>query len=157
MADTFVEELVDYLVTAGVCTTKGTASGDIFYDYLPAETAATAACLRDTGGGPPRKHSPHGMVTVQCIVRGASYKTARQYAAQIYGEFHQMVNTDLEHNHVVYCLATAHPSSIGADERSRVMVSCNFIFKTYGLGGADGDGDGGAKDPNDPGIQQDPV
>lgn len=145
--ETFVEELVDDIVTAGLATAKGT---DIFYDQLPETdlSPATTIGLKDTGGVPSMGTPIPGM-TVQCLVRSTSYETARQTAAAIYNRYHDVTEITLANFYIQSGKAIQLPSSIGEDDRGRHEISFNFEFYVYSTAQATGaTGYGGSKDPN---------
>lgn len=147
--NTFVEELVDDIVTAGLATGKGT---DIFFDQMPETdlSPTTTIALKDTGGIP-AMGTPTPSMTVQCLVRSLSYETARQAAAAIYNRYHDATEIALTNFVIVACKAIQLPTSIGEDDRGRHEVSCNFEFTVYSTAQAAGaTGYGGSKDPNIP-------
>ena len=123
----FVEELIDYLVTASVFTAKGT---DVFYSYFPDITADPSACLRETGGYPSPVGQPIFDATVQAIVRGSDYDTAREKAAGIYDTLHGISSVALTSSHIMFCEATPPPGDIGPDKSGRHLISMNFHFRT---------------------------
>jgi len=125
---TFVEELVDDLVTAGIVTGKGT---DAFYNELPDTDASpvTVVALQATGGVP-SVGVPAPWHSVQCIVRSVtSWEAARVKAAQIYNRYHDAVNLTLANYRVLASKALAPPAYIGLDTRKRYLVSTNYTFK----------------------------
>ncbi len=147
--ETFVEELVDDIVTAGLATAKGT---DIFFDQLPETdlSPTTTIVLKDTGGIP-GMGTPIPTMTVQCLVRSLSYETARQAAAAIYNRYHDATGISLTSFYIQAGKAIQLPTSIGVDDRDRHEVSFNFEFVVYSTAQAAGaTGYGGSKDPNIP-------
>lgn len=147
MATPFVKELVDYLEDQSI----GTVGTDLFYDHLPdTEATTTMAAVRDTGGPSPPGNIPHRDVTVQVMVRGADYATARQFAAKIHNLFHGMVSVTLTYNVIMSSEAVNMPMSIGPDKNERNLISGNYLFRTYANtdSGETSTGFGGDKDPN---------
>lgn len=144
---TFAEELVDYLATQSIGT-KGTT---LFFDHLPdIETTTTMAAVRDTGGPTSPANIPHRDVTVQVMVRGADYATARLHAAKIHNLFHGMVGVATTNNMIMSSEGIGLPASIGPDNNGRNLVSGNYLFRTYAYtdSGETSTGFGGDKDPN---------
>jgi hypothetical protein len=145
--NTFVEELVDDIVTAGIATAKGT---DIFFDQEPETdlSPVTTITIKDTGGVP-AMGLPIPTLMVQCLVRSTSYETARQTAAEIYNRYHDAPEISLTNFLIVASKAIQLPGSIGEDDRGRHEVSCNYEFIVYSTAQATGaTGYGGSKDPN---------
>jgi len=123
----FVEELVDYLVTKEVFTAKGT---DIFYSYFPDIASDPSGVLRETGGYNSEDSIPVFDTTIQAMVRGSDYDTARVRAASIYDTFHGINSIDLTSSHIMYAEAVAPPADIGPDKSGRHLISMNFHFRT---------------------------
>jgi hypothetical protein len=153
MAETtpnFVEELVDYLVTETVASTKGT---DIFYRELPAEpdlAPATMICLKDTGGVP-AINSPIPDVSVQVLVRSNAWLAGRTKCGEIFNKFHAIVGLALTNYNIKRAVALQLPQDLGKDNQGRYLFSYNIMFLAHQLDeGDDDNGFGGHKDLYDP-------
>jgi hypothetical protein len=145
----FAEELVDYLVTDGAASAKGT---DIFYRHMPAEpdlSPTTMICVKDTGGDP-SVYSPVPNVSVQFLVRSNGWLDGRAKAGVIYTIFHAVVGVSLVRYTIQSAVALQLPQDIGQDDQGRYLFSFNIMFLVKQVDDGDDDnGYGGHKDPYD--------
>jgi len=144
-SNTFVEELVNDLVTEGIITAKST---DGFFDSM-ADVSGTVVAFYDNGGEADG-YSPSSHLRVGVRVRSdTNYLAARRLAGRIYNRYHQMVDTTLTNWRVLSATGTL-PGSIGRDDRDRSLVAFNLIFNVTLVDQTIADGDtgyGGKKDP----------
>lgn len=152
MGQTLVEDLVDYVVTNGDPTAKGT---DIFADQLPDTdlSPVTVWALKDIGGVP-NFNNPIPTYHIQCICRSTSYNGARVGAANIFNLFGGHVGIMTTDYRIVGARAIQMPTSIGEDERGRNLVSFNMEFDVHVLGSDDGGDPPGSRDVIEIGFQR---
>lgn len=145
----FAEELVDYTITAGEASTKGT---DIFYHELPSEIdlgPAVMMVIKDTGGTP-SINSPSPDVAVQFLIRSNTWLSGRAKAGGLFTLFHAVVGITTTSYRIRRAVALQLPQPLGQDEQNRYLFSFNIMFLVNQLDAGSGDsGYGGHKDPYD--------
>ncbi len=153
MADTFIEEIVDWMQADGI----GTKGQSLFISEMPDdETDDPSVVVQEFPGGQGPFYSLAPTINMGITVRSASYAIARAKASHVYNRLHAVTGLVLENSRILY-MACGTPGSIGTDSRNRELIRMSFLAKAHGYTapgeGAQGeedvdDGGSGDKDPN---------
>ena len=123
----FLEEVIDYIETAGIATFGTNMFATNYSSLAPDE----CLLVLDSPGGEPYIEVPVTHPSIQVIARANDYPVAHAKALLAYNLFHgpSKHNYRIGSYYVLVSHAMQTPGGIGRDTKGREEVSVNFSFK----------------------------